>query len=321
VKPEALRGVVEVGLRLAGAEGLTPGASSDGRSVFALPEMDRSWQGTLDTLRPRRARDETFWDWRKKAPKPITFDPIQRLTDEVEQLHLAHPFVRRILDRFLAQGYGAHDLSRVAGVVVPGQNVARVIAYGRLSLFGHGAARLHDEILAVAAPWPEDPAQAEPYKDSATAANARAVTEAALAAGAAALPAPVERKVLAATGTLFSALWPHLEELADAKDAEARTGLGRRARKESDELRALLERQRGAIKDALDTLRQVTLPEIGDKAQQRQVELDIGHLTDRTHRIGAELESEPAAIEALYAVRMSRRTPLGLVVAWPEAMT
>jgi hypothetical protein len=94
-----------------------------------------------------------------------------------------------------------------------------------------------------------------------------------------------------------------------------------RARKESDELRALLERQRGAIKDALDTLRQVTLPEIGDKAQQRQVELDIGHLTDRTHRIGAELESEPAAIEALYAVRMSRRTPLGLVVAWPEAMT
>jgi hypothetical protein len=33
------------------------------------------------------------------------------------------------------------------------------------------------------------------------------------------------------------------------------------------------------------------------------------------------MESEPAAIEALYEVRMSRLTPVGLVVAWPEAMT
>ncbi len=31
---------------------------------------------------------------------------------EVVQLHLEHPFVKRALVRFTAQGYGAHDLHR-----------------------------------------------------------------------------------------------------------------------------------------------------------------------------------------------------------------
>ena len=104
-------------------------------------------------------------------PQPVTFEPLETMHQEAEQLHLAHPFVKRLLDRFLAQGFGANDLSRTCGVVVPEATVARVIAYARLSLFGRGAARLHDEIISVAAPW--SPGQAEavaPYKDPETAA-------------------------------------------------------------------------------------------------------------------------------------------------------
>ncbi len=61
VAPESLRGVVEIGLALAGAGPLEPaGTTSDGRPTFTLPKLDPSWAATLDTLRPPRGRDESF---------------------------------------------------------------------------------------------------------------------------------------------------------------------------------------------------------------------------------------------------------------------
>ena len=73
----------------------------------------------------------------------------------VAHLHLSHPFVQRMLGRFLAQGWSAHDLARVTAVRNPYDGIARVIAFGRLSLFGAGATRLHDQLVSVAAPWTE----------------------------------------------------------------------------------------------------------------------------------------------------------------------
>jgi hypothetical protein len=102
---------------------------------------------------------------------------------------------------------------------------------------------------------------------------------------------------------------------------KARLGLGQRARRESGELRVLLERQRVAIDKAETRLRQADLFNIQDRDQKRQVELDLKHLDRRRGEAASELQSEPAAIEALYDVRMARLTPVGLVVAWPEALT
>ena len=130
--------------------------------------MVRSRGRAATSMRPPRGRKEDFSEWRQKPPRAVTFEPLETLTEEAEQLHLAHPLVRRILDRFVAQGYGAHDLSRVSAVVVPGENVARIVAYARLTFFGHGAARLHDELIAVAAP-----AWAEVSRDEAVAAAQR----------------------------------------------------------------------------------------------------------------------------------------------------
>jgi hypothetical protein len=322
VSPDALRGVVDIGLGFAGAAPLADGPPTmSGRRSFLLPELDRSWQETLDLLRPPRGRDEPLWEWRQRPPRPVTFEPLDRLGDDAEQLHLAHPFIRRILDRFLAQGYGAHDLSRVCGVVVPGENVARVLAYARLTLFGPGAARLHDELIAVAAPWPKPDAEVAPYKDPVAAARAREVSEHALATAGKPLPAKVADQARNRAPELFAGLWPHLRVEADARGVEARNSLARRARKESDELRELLERQRTAIRAARARLSQTVLPDIGDQQQQRQIELDLEHLGNRETRIAAELTEEPQAIEHLYAVQMTRLTPVGLVIAWPEAMT
>lgn len=321
VEASALRGVVDIGLGMAGAQPLREGAkTSTGRQSYILPELDRSWQATLDTLRPPRGRDEAFWEWREKPPRPVTFEPLDRLGDEVEQLHLAHPLVKRILDRFLAQGFGAHDLTRTCGVVVPGENVARVIAYARLTLFGPSAARLHDELIAVAAAWPKDPAKVKPYKRD-TEVKAREVTEQALAAGGRPLPVKVAERVLPQTPAVFAGLWPFLRQLADTKETDARNGLKGRAVKESDELRQLLERQREAIAHTREELAQTTILTVLDKDQRRQVELDLEHMELRESQIGDELTTEPKAIEALYQVHMTRLTPVGLVVAWPEAMT
>ena len=322
VDPESLRGVVEIGLRLAGAGPLVAGSpASDGRPTFTLPPLDRTWDATLDSLRPPRGRDETFWEWRQRPPRAVTFHPLTRLAEDAEQLHLAHPFVRRILDRFLAQGFGAHDLARVTALVAPEESVVRVVAYARLTLFGAGAARLHDQLVPIAAGWSGEAADIQPYKDRATAVTAvRGIEH--LLAGTAKAPNPIiSKRIQAHADALFRALWPHLEAESDALGVQARLGLGQRARRESGDLRGLLERQRIAIDKAETRLRQSDLFDLQDKDQKRQVELDLKHLGRRRGEAASELESEPAAIEALYEVRMSRLTPVGLVVAWPEALT
>jgi hypothetical protein len=322
VDPDSLRGVVEIGLRIAGSSALEPGdATSDGRPTFRLPTLDRSWESTLDTLRPPRGRDEAFWDWRQRLPRPVTFHPLSRLSEDAEQLHLAHPFVKRILDRFLAQGFGAHDLTRVTTVIAPDESVIRVVAYGRMTLFGAGAARLHDQLVPIAAAWAGDASNVQPYKDRATAIATVSKTERLLAASGKGPNATIARRIQSQADVLFRALWPHVDAEADALSVEARQGLALRARRESGDLRVLLERQRMAIDKAEMRLRQAELFEVKDKEQKRQVEVDLKHLDRRRVEAAKELTAEPAAIEALYEVRMSRLTPVGLVVAWPEMLT
>lgn len=319
VEPQALRGVVDVGFAMAGAAGLTLGAlTSEGRPTYVLPELDRSWDVTLDSLRPPRGLKEPFWEWRDRPPRPVTFEPLTSLSSEAEQLHLSHPLVKRILDRFAAQGFGAHDLSRHCAVAVPGESVARVIAYARLTLFGHGAARLHDELVAVAAPWAfgEIPS---PYKDPVTAHKAREVTERALATGAASPKGRVLEQALAEATALFLALWPHLEAEAESRGVDAKNGLTRRARKESDDLTALLQRQQKQVAIDLKRLQQTTFEQLQDKQQRRQAELDIQATLRRQGHFEEQLLDEPTKIARLYEVQITRLTPVGLVFAWPES--
>src|SRR5690606_22065663 len=94
-------------------------------------------------------------EWRKESPQPVVFKALDRIGEPRVHLHLGHPFVQRILSRFLSQGFGAQDLSRVTIVPDGKTGDPRAVAFGRLSLFGPGAARLHDELIVVSAPWRE----------------------------------------------------------------------------------------------------------------------------------------------------------------------
>ncbi|MCC7543037.1 MAG: DEAD/DEAH box helicase [Deltaproteobacteria bacterium] len=328
VSPDALRGVFDVGLRLAGTTGLVDCGVIDDRPAFRMPELDRSWALTLDSIRRPRRRDESVWDWRREPPRPVTFTPLAHLSSDVEQLHLAHPVVRRVLDRFLAQGFSAHDLSRVSAIVSP-DSVIRVLVFARLSLFGPGAARLHDEIVATAAPWNGDAAVAakvEAYRDAATIAKAVELTERLLAGGVKAPGERVKANVAESAEALFGALWQPLHDEADARAAQAKGGLATRARKEADDLRILLERRRRDLRASMVELRQGEL--LADKSdaaavreQRRQVELDLAEMGRRETELETDIDAEPEAVAALYDVRMTRVSPVALVVAWPESMT
>src|SRR5262249_23296111 len=103
-------------------------------------------------------RRERINEWRKRVPiRAIAFEaprlPDGRDASEVVQVHLEHRLVRRLLSRFLSQGFQS-GLSRIAVIEGPAAQ-PRVVLMGRLAVYGAGAARLHEEIIPVTAIWTE----------------------------------------------------------------------------------------------------------------------------------------------------------------------
>lgn len=331
LSPVLLKNALDMGCRLAGAPALqlvpasdAPAVAHEGKptSVYRVPDLGVSWQETLDTLRPPRERDETFWDWRKRPPLPVVFEAPDRMTDAVCHLHLEHPFVKRVLSRFLAQGYSVHDLSRVTVVKSTRDALARVLVFGRLSLFGPGAARLHDRLVCVAAEWKESesPDALKPFSDKA---ERRALEQLdAMFSDAPPLSdisETIRTRLLARAPKDFSALWRFVEAEADATEADARAQLGVRGSSEAEALRKILEVQRRDIVQALEQGKQRGLEFTEkEKAEREQFEQDQKHLKQRLESIDSEITAEPEAIETLYRVEARRLEPVGLVYLWPS---
>jgi hypothetical protein len=96
------------------------------------------------------------WEWRSTSPpRPVSFEPATTLASEMVQIHLQHRLTQKALAQFRAQAFSEDRLSRVTVVFDPTHARKRVLALGRLSIFGHGAARLHEEVLVTAAFWVE----------------------------------------------------------------------------------------------------------------------------------------------------------------------
>jgi hypothetical protein len=322
-RPELLRDAINAGLELSGAKHLEPAPDAiAGALAFKLPVLPESWAETLDSLRLPRGREEYFSDWRAKEPLPVMFEPPPKMNSAVAQLHLSHPFVKRILSRFLSQGYAAHDLNRVTIVSSP-DNLIRVIAFGRLSLFGRGATRLHDQLVSVAARWVET--SNDPLKPFAEEADRRALDslEQVLAESPTldGISEEVRRRVLGAAPQLFEQLWSHVEAEADARALEALINLERRGLEEASQLEEILRRQRDAIHQQL----RLKMPQLAfdfselTKGEQRQVEADRIYMEHRLSAIDREIVEEPQDLKAIYQVSLRRLQPVGLVVLWPKS--
>ena len=185
------------------------------------------------SLRPVRERDESERDWRARPLQPVVFEPLDRVGEDRVHLHLEHPLVQRLLSRFLSQGYGAHDLSRVTIVPSDKDHVVRVVAFARISLFGNGATRLHDAVLQVAAQWLENRGEGH-LRPFAEAAESRAVTQLddLFGRGGPLPPVPerIRERVLKTASHDFGELWKHLiikDELDRALDARVDASCGK----------------------------------------------------------------------------------------------
>lgn len=321
-RPELLRDALDVGLQLSGAAGpLAPQDGDPDAEAWIVPELPDDWQPTLDTLRPPRKADETFWQWRDHPPEPVVFQAPGRLDTHQVHLHLEHPFVKRVMARFFAQGFSAHDLSRVSVLLTRRDSVVRVIAFGRLSLFGRGATRLHEELIAVAGRWTDgdDGGSVRPFADRADRATLDQFEDyLASAPSLESVPASVQQRVRRLAGRLFAQLWPHVEQEADSRRHDIERLLAERGSGEAAALEQILRDQRAAIESALSE-RQAEFDFKTSEADQReQLALDREAMEDRRRSIEHELATEPAELAALYEVLVRRVEPVGLVVLWPE---
>ncbi|MEW6321220.1 MAG: DISARM system SNF2-like helicase DrmD [Acidobacteriota bacterium] len=318
-----LQQAISCGLELLGEPGL---AAADAPGTFTLPALsdrfkgDPSWMHTLDTLRAPRGRNQDLNAWRReKAIRPVVFKDEGALDAQAVHLHLEHRFVQRLLGRFRSQGFVHTDLQRVC-VVLTDDPVARVLLLGRLSLYGDRAARLHDQVMAVAAPWVDAAARKGPLAtDDRTTAEALDLLERAFKSGNGAPAAPQVRARLAASAAKdLEELREHLEQRQAQLAKDATAILRKRGDKEAAEMRAILESQRKRILDTQKKKeREAAQLTLFAADELKQLEADKRYWHRRLASLEDELTTEPERIRKSYEVRATRFEPVGLVYLWP----
>jgi hypothetical protein len=326
---EGLRETVGIALAMGGGAGgfaVTNEARDpsyeDEPSHYRVPEMPADWARTLDTLREPKPGDLTWWEWRKQyRPRPVVFEPLRRMTDDVIQLHLEHPLVRRALRRFTAQGYAAHDLSR-ASLLQYGGTRDRLVLVGRVSLFGAGATRLHDGLLHVVADLRADGELKllEPGAEHETA--LRLMREAMRRPGSIWTPSrDFVAKRLARVNADVASLWPTLQTRARDEATELVRLLDDRGAREAEQLVGILRGLQGKIRSTLMREEPTpTLPGVDpiESAAARQRRLDRAHMHARLASLDQELATEPEKLRRHYAVLTQRIEAVGLVYLVPE---
>ena len=333
VAPDDLRHVVgaalsRVGFDLDQAEGDFVGRVKTYHFDPKAPAFakDAGWDDAFDDLRIRpRKRGERLGEWRRDAPlRSIAFEPPilpdHRDADNVVQVHVEHRLVRRLLSRFLSQGFQS-SLSRVSVIEGPGAQ-PRIVVMGRLALYGPAAARLHEEIIEVTAVWSDVDRDRKPLKPFGEVGEAKTLDQLDRALREA-RPAPTRAlaRVQATIGKDLADLVPALEEIASKQLAEATKQLSRRGAEEARSLTGLLDSQRARIAKASsdadkDDPNQFFLPGVLDE-ERRERQADRRHWAVRLERLEREIKDEPARIRASYEVRAHRLEPVGVIYLWP----
>jgi len=314
-EPDLLRQALNVALSLLDAPPLEPVEGEGGARAYRVPELPPGWESSLDALRRPRERDESLWDWRRAAPpQPVVFEPPPQMTSPRVHLHLHHPLVRRLLDVFTSAGFGAHQLEHMSLVRHEYDGHAYAVALARVSLFGSGAVRLHDElvehIVRVGGNTAEGPLERLRERE---AGKLSAVFEGQLCAPE---HEPMPRKgalapLLARAKDDFAALWPIVRERGERAAEEAGHRLKARGEIESGQLRELLTAQRAQLQQ------QLHLAEVTGEAALRQRRSEIAARAERLTAIDRELAREPQGLRDMYEVQLCRIEPVGLVYLWP----
>jgi ERCC4-related helicase len=333
LEPERLRDVVNLGLSLAGSPPLAPlTRPADCYQVAPMDTIaagDPTWREVIDTLRAPRPRKMPIWEWRAECPpRPVSFEPSTTLTSETVQLHLQHRLTQKALAQFRAQAFAEDRLSRVTVVFDPTHARKRVLALGRLSLYGAGASRLHEEILATAAFWVEGDNRDHLEPFTTVDAEERALNSLGAVLSRHDQP-PVPQHILSMLMKTAKqdeeVLWEKVKGRAQDRTALAVERLASRAQKEAAEMKRILESQKAAIEKELAKRKkteaealQLTMPWLPEERDQKaQYDADTKHIVKRMAELEKELVSEPNRIRELYEVKHQRLERIGLVYLWP----
>jgi ERCC4-related helicase len=335
-----IRRVIEVALTDDGAA-LQPGRFSVPEAVLLDPDTpgfarDPSWASLFDELRPgRSATPKDRARWRRETPvRGLVFAPPvvkegEPEPQDVVQLHLEHRLVKRLLSRFVSQGFRT-SIGRITAIVSTGAQ-PRVVLLGRLCLFGPGARRLHEEIIPVTAAW-RDTSRGDsplvPFAETGAITTIQQLDEA------------LRRGVSPASGVLdrlaqmverdIADLRPHVEALAEASEQKAVADLAENGRREAEALAALLQRQIDRVREAINDKKAPEQPAQMDlfgpsdedmrkqhERELRQFEADRRSWDGKLLRLQQELDSEPDKVRQGYEVQARRLEPVGLVYLWP----
>ena len=326
------RDAISASLELLGAKSLAPLSEKEARenpdqAQWEIPALDEklgtdpTWAATLDTLRSPRKRGQKLWEWRNESPiLPVIFRDSGSLDSQSVHLHLEQRLVQRLLGRFLSQGFVHDDLTR-ASVCLTDTAIPRVIMLGRLSLYGQGAARLHDEIVPVVARWrdPEDREGLQVLGDRTTREVLQTLEDSLANPRLREVPDPARERLQASAPQDVADLSEHLDDLVQRLIEAAEAKLAERGAREAQEMKTLLEAQRDRIqKRQRETDRDATQLTLDFAvAEKRQLDADRKHWEYRLEMLKAEIETEPARIEEGYRVKASRVEPVGLVYLWP----
>lgn len=321
---ESLRDAISCSLEILGVGSLNEGEQPDGQpQQFHFPDIleklggDPSWTTTLDTLRKPPEDGESGFQWRKEAAiRPVVFDAPATVDDSVVQLHLHHRIVQRLLGRFLSQGFVHFDLSRAC----LGQSrdaVPRVVLLGRLSLYGPGATRLHEEVLTVTARWSDPAARKEPLTPYARDAEARTMAmleDAMRPTGQQGLADTVQTTLLDALPQDIQELLPHLKDRGEAARQDAEKALTARGHAEAKAMTKVLKEQRERVLRELG--REVQMQLFHD-TERKQYESNRRYWQNWVENVEEDLEREPARILEFYRVNSYRIEPVGIAYLHP----
>jgi superfamily II DNA or RNA helicase len=324
-----LRDALGCSLALLDAEPLREAPTPAGEPPrFVFPNLqlrkggDPTWGSTLDTLRRPADPGQPLFAWRREAAlRPVTFRAAAGFDGDTVQMHLSHRVVQRLLGRFLAQGFVHHDLSR-ACLTQSSDAIPRVVLLGRLSLFGEGATRLHEEMITVTARWTdlaERKAPLGPYGRDAEAKTVALLQES-LKPGACAnrLSPSVTSRLQTAIARDIQELLPHLETRGQLLREEAEKLLTARGEAEADSLRRTLQDQRRRVQGKFDatSAAQPLLPGFSEE-ERRQLSADRKHWEKWLANVDGDLAREPQRITDFYRTKSSRLEPVGVAYLWP----
>ncbi len=336
VQGSDIRQVVEIALKDDEAS-LQAGHFSVPEAVALDPKhpafsKDPSWATLFDELRPGRpARPADRNKWRNATPvRGLVFEPPvvaagQPEPQDVVQLHLEHRLVKRLISRFASQGFRS-SVGRVTAIVGPGAQ-PRVVLIGRLSLFGPGARRLHEEIIPITAAWRDTRRTETPLAPFAETGEAATITQLdeALRIGRTPIPTVIERMEKTVELDIRD-LRTHLEARAQESERTALAELVENGRREADAMAELLQRQIAKVREAMREKKapdqyefDLSTPEQRQQAEkeQRQFEADRRSWDDKLVRLQKDLDDEPQKVREGYEVKARQLEPLGIVYLWP----